>query len=414
MPENCGSVVHVLLDPADLRTTPAAYRARLAALVRDSMAPWIAWSGSLFPIRTQRASYDALTSAQGGIAPSILCLAKCEMGNVAEPSWLSRFSSGLCVPWLWRRHALLDLLDTLQDPLPTPFYLPFQLALAMDPTAIAQADLDGPVPIRPPTATLRARRDALPHILPIVAASVRRSRALSLPAQPPAISIALCAYNEEERIAWAIASVLAQSDRSWELLIVDDGSDDGTVAAARACTHSEPRVSLLRRSVNEGKAHALNQALAAARGRFFLELDADDWLPPHAIGSMRDAIADSDNGVSLLTFDHFVWRRARSGELLPRGILPASAPLVTRRAARVPIPRLFRTGALRELGGWRTSDASGGRLFEDVAITREVQHGGVVAQHSGVLYHRVIRQSSVSQSHRRAYGPWAQSQFPEM
>ena len=412
MPENWEPVVHTLQDPVDLRATPAAYLARLSALVRDSSTPWIAWSGALFPGR-QRPASDALEAALAGVGPAILCLAGGENKPQAQ-SWLSHFSSGRCIPWLWRRYALLALLNALRHPLPTPFYLPFQLAFAVSPSAIGHAGRHGPALTSLPAGAVRARRSALPHILPVVAASVRPPAILSPGDESPAISVALCAYNEADRIAWAIASVLAQSDSSWELLIVDDGSTDETAATARACVRQDPRVTLLQLPANQGKAHALNHALAAARGRFLLELDADDWLPPHAVKSMREAMDDAAQSVSLLTFDHFVWRRARSGELLPRGVLPASAPVVSKREARVPIPRLYRTSALRELGGWQTTDASGGRLFEDVAITREVQRRGAVARGSGALYHRVIRQSSVSQTHRTAYRPWAERQFHGM
>lgn len=404
------SVVQVVEDPSDLRTDPTAYLEQLAARVYDARAHWIVWSGSLC---TSRSAMSISPETLTPVGQSTLCLA-IGQPKPREQSWSDYFASGAGIPALWRKHALLAHLRAIEHALPTPFYLPYQIALAMNDHSLGRIARDGPTGLHLRAATLRARRNALPHILPVLRSSVRRDSARKSVDGTPAVSVALCAYNEADRIPWAIASVFAQSDSSWELLIVDDGSTDATAAAARSCTRGDSRVSLLQLPVNQGKAHALNRALSAARGRCLLELDADDWLPTDALERMRQMMDATPAHIGLLTFDHYVWRRARSGELHSRGMLPASRPVITSREARVPVPRLYRVSLLRQLGGWTTTDASAGRLFEDAALAWRLQRAGAVAIASGALYHRVIRGASVSQTHRAAYRTWAEQYLQTM
>jgi glycosyltransferase involved in cell wall biosynthesis len=93
----------------------------------------------------------------------------------------------------------------------------------------------------------------------------------------PAVSVIMPCWNREGFIADAIRSVLAQTLADFELLVVDDGSTDGTrdvVASFR-----DPRVRCLPRE-HRGISAAMNAGLAAARGRFIARLDSDDaWLP---------------------------------------------------------------------------------------------------------------------------------------
>jgi teichuronic acid biosynthesis glycosyltransferase TuaG len=97
---------------------------------------------------------------------------------------------------------------------------------------------------------------------------------------PPLVSVVMPCRNAEAFIGQAIASVQAQTEPRWELLIVDDHSTDASpeliLQAARADARIEPR--LLPFSV--GAATARNLAIERARGRYIAFLDADDrWLP---------------------------------------------------------------------------------------------------------------------------------------
>jgi len=84
-------------------------------------------------------------------------------------------------------------------------------------------------------------------------------------------------YNYAEYLPASIESVLAQTDRDFELLIVDDGSTDGSLAVARS--YSDPRVRVLVEP-HRGIGPTHNIGMQAARGRYIAFLDADDvWVP---------------------------------------------------------------------------------------------------------------------------------------
>jgi len=94
----------------------------------------------------------------------------------------------------------------------------------------------------------------------------------------PRVSIILPTFNRGDVIRRAIDSVLGQSFTDWELVIVDDGSSDGT---AEAVSGIDPRIVVVRQE-NAGVYVARNTGLAKARGRWITFLDSDDdWTPGH-------------------------------------------------------------------------------------------------------------------------------------
>ncbi len=98
----------------------------------------------------------------------------------------------------------------------------------------------------------------------------------------PLVSIVMPAYNAEAFIAQAVRSVLAQSYPNWELLVVDDGSEDGTASVLDG--FSDPRIRRFRQ-VNKGIGPARNFGLSNVQGEFLAFLDSDDILPPQSIES---------------------------------------------------------------------------------------------------------------------------------
>ena len=97
-------------------------------------------------------------------------------------------------------------------------------------------------------------------------------------------------YNSEAFVADAIASVLAQDFRDFELLVCDDCSTDGTWAAIQS--FQDPRIRAVRNAANLGEYPNRNQAAQLARGELLLFIDGDDVLYRHGLGimvSMMDA-----------------------------------------------------------------------------------------------------------------------------
>jgi len=97
------------------------------------------------------------------------------------------------------------------------------------------------------------------------------------------VSVIVPTYNRRETIQAAIASVQRQTFADWELIVVDDGSTDGT---ADLIEGSDPRLALIRQK-NQGVNAARNTAMLRARGSYIAFLDSDDeWLPHHLELSM--------------------------------------------------------------------------------------------------------------------------------
>jgi teichuronic acid biosynthesis glycosyltransferase TuaG len=84
-------------------------------------------------------------------------------------------------------------------------------------------------------------------------------------------------------VAEAISSVIAQTFRDWELLVVDDCSPDGTLAAAQEAAAGDARVIPFQSPANGGPAAARNRGLERACGRYIAFLDCDDWWLPEKL-----------------------------------------------------------------------------------------------------------------------------------
>lgn len=98
------------------------------------------------------------------------------------------------------------------------------------------------------------------------------------PTAAPPVSVVIPAYNRADSIREAIESVLRQTWTDFELIVVDDGSTDGTLEAAAEVR--DPRVRLVSNPQNTGAAGARNTGVSEARGTWIAFQDSDDeWLP---------------------------------------------------------------------------------------------------------------------------------------
>jgi glycosyltransferase involved in cell wall biosynthesis len=96
----------------------------------------------------------------------------------------------------------------------------------------------------------------------------------------PIVSVVLPTHNRVAFIERAVASVLTQSESDLELIIVDDGSTDGTPQLLRRLAASEPRIRLMRNDQPRGGGGARNVGIEASLGKWVAFLDDDDeWLP---------------------------------------------------------------------------------------------------------------------------------------
>ncbi len=122
------------------------------------------------------------------------------------------------------------------------------------------------------------------------------------------LSIIVPAYNEEATIEKVLEHVLETNPNIFELLVVDDGSQDTTSAKVERIAANEPRVHLLRQQRNQGKTAALKVGFAASRGDIVVVQDADLEYDPSEIAELIDPILS--NRADVVYGSRFLVRRA--------------------------------------------------------------------------------------------------------
>jgi dolichyl-phosphate beta-glucosyltransferase len=120
-------------------------------------------------------------------------------------------------------------------------------------------------------------------------------------ARPPDLSVVIPAYNEESRIEPTIRDMIGYcrgAGRTFELILVDDGSQDGTSTVGRNLAAEFPELKLIRLAANHGKGYAVRTGVVNAIGRTVLFADADGATPISEIERLERAL-DSGADVAI-------------------------------------------------------------------------------------------------------------------
>jgi glycosyltransferase involved in cell wall biosynthesis len=131
----------------------------------------------------------------------------------------------------------------------------------------------------------------------------------------PSVSILLPVRNEEKFLPQALDSIFRQTMQAWELVVVDDGSTDGTSAILDHFSSRDQRVRVLRPE-KRGLVPALNAGLDACRAQLVARMDGDDISHPARL-QIQTAFLDAhpDVGLVACSFRHFPRHRLKSGML---------------------------------------------------------------------------------------------------
>ena len=116
------------------------------------------------------------------------------------------------------------------------------------------------------------------------------------------VSVIIPAFNEEQRIAPTLLAVerhMSASAPSHEILVVDDGSTDGTVELVRRLALERPTLRVLATSPNRGKGHAVRVGMLAARGRIRVMIDADGSISPTELGALVEPLLAGQADVAI-------------------------------------------------------------------------------------------------------------------
>ncbi|SFS90764.1 glycosyltransferase family 2 protein [Saccharopolyspora flava] len=153
----------------------------------------------------------------------------------------------------------------------------------------------------------------------------------------PGVTVLVPAYNEEAVISRCVAALRELDYPSLEVLVLNDGSSDRTVAEARAAADGDPRIAVVDDGVNLGKADRLNDGMRRAEHDLVLVTDADTHLHPDAV-------------------KHLVIRMLRS----PRNAAIAGSPRVTNRGRVITAMQILETASL--IGLMRRTHALSGHV----------------------------------------------------
>jgi glycosyltransferase involved in cell wall biosynthesis len=141
----------------------------------------------------------------------------------------------------------------------------------------------------------------------------------------PLVSILIPAYNAEAWISDTLRSAVAQTWERKEIIVVDDGSTDQTLAIARRFESDQLRVVTHK---NQGAAATRNKALSLSRGDYIQYLDADDLMGPDKIAKQMEALGQSPNKRTLLSgsWGNFMYRYYRT-KFIPSALWDNLSPV---------------------------------------------------------------------------------------
>jgi poly-beta-1,6 N-acetyl-D-glucosamine synthase len=191
----------------------------------------------------------------------------------------------------------------------------------------------------------------------------------------PHVSVLIAAYNERVVIARTIHSILQSKYENLEVVVVDDGSQDGTGDEVLRVFGNDPRVRLIKQA-NSGKATALNRAIENARGEVLVCLDADTLVLPNTISLLVRHFSDPSvaavagnvkvgNRINILT-------RWQAIEYITSQNLDRRAYALLNAVTVVPgAVGAWRRSAVQKLGGY-TSDT----MAEDMDLTWRLRRHG--------------------------------------
>lgn len=210
----------------------------------------------------------------------------------------------------------------------------------------------------------------------------------------PRITFVLPFYNETDFIADTLSSLAAQACWDFELVLVDNGSTDRSVATAKAELDRSPR--LRARFVSEpspGKTNALVAGMAAASHEFVGTLDADTFYPPDYVERLLAAF-DANPDAAMVIGINTGSARGRSQVSLTKRMQIALWP---RKCHGGGCAQAFRRDALEQAGGF--DPARWPFVLEDHEIVCRVREFGAIAYDPRLVCHASERRSDRSDAH---------------
>lgn len=207
----------------------------------------------------------------------------------------------------------------------------------------------------------------------------------------PEITVLMAVYNGADCVGEAIESILNQTYKNFEFLIVNDGSSDNSLSILRACESRDARIRILDLPANIGLTKALNKGIEAAQGRFIARQDADDVSLDTRLEKQYNFLMNNKN-ISLVG--------GNSIDLYPGGETSTWGTYDPETLQRVtffktPFPHstaMMRTETLRALGGYDETF----KTAQDMELWMRFAKAGPIGMIQEPLIRRGIGENAIS------------------
>lgn len=202
------------------------------------------------------------------------------------------------------------------------------------------------------------------------------------------ISVIIPVYNAAKYLKVCLDSIMQQTYRNLEVLLVNDGSTDNSLAIAFSYAEYEERIVVIDQE-NQGASAARNQGLLQATGDYIAFVDADDWLEPDYFQALSAGFVHDADLICCGYFDHSIYGThvpvndfLHAGTLLERSALTQT---LIKGTAGVPWAKLFKQSIIREHNIRFLSDV---KMSEDLIFNLEyvqyIRKATIIPKH---LYH---------------------------
>lgn len=199
-----------------------------------------------------------------------------------------------------------------------------------------------------------------------------KERENSLETEVGLVSIIMAAYNSERTIREAINSVLQQTYENWELIVIDDCSQDGTCFIVQEIANKNPRVRLVKNSVNKGVSYSRKYAAEKAKGQWLAVLDSDDMWDSKKLEKQIELQAKTDAEL-LYTGSTFIDTNGKSIDWY----LHAPKTMIYKQLLKQNL--ISNSSALVKKELYLRFYASGDKMHEDFATWLKILKTGLVA-----------------------------------
>jgi hypothetical protein len=199
----------------------------------------------------------------------------------------------------------------------------------------------------------------------------------------PPVSVIIPCHNAARLLGETIESVLAQTFPAFELIVIDDGSTDGTVDVIDRYRRRLGGQMICESGPNRGVSAARNRGTELARGRYLQYLDADDLLRPDALRAKFEALESSGADIAYSDWQKLI--ESPPGRFVPgethsrrcEEVQPAMEIAIFLDFWAPPAALLYRREIVDRIGGWNTSlpmTQDGRFLFDAVHCGGQLRH----------------------------------------